>query len=281
MNLLLMWISTIIISKGMNYITIGRMFKDIYGNGYKINFKKFIEMSNSFNDNKSKIRQYIMFLNIYDSINMGMNYLKDPNAVINFFFMNDSLDEMNKKEKELYEEKPSLIRAMYISELSELSDEKKIRDNLEFKDIIKINYKDKGRTSFILEFYDSNNKIIVDRINIKTDVMSNMNDNSYGSFIVSKLKFIKKIVNHPIKKERLVKYLRRLNRKDNIEIIEERINVKDENKKLNNNSKLVKHSDLTMSDVAFDKTYDVREYIDSVIDRKPMTLEMKRRNNNE
>ena len=40
MNILLFWLGTVVFSKAMNFVTVLRIFKDIYGSGYKINFEK-------------------------------------------------------------------------------------------------------------------------------------------------------------------------------------------------------------------------------------------------
>ena len=280
MQILLLWLTTIVVSKGMNYITLGRILKDIYENGYKINIKKLVEMSNMFN-NTSKIRQYIMFLNIFDAINMGMTYIKDPNAVLNFFFMNDALDEMNEEEKKMYSEKPNMIRALYISALADEKENIKnnIIENNGLKDTIKVLYKDRGKTSINLEYNSVNNKIKVDKINIITDIKSNESKEDYASFIINSFKVYRKIANYPIKKERLIKYIKLVNKKEKIEIIEEKINVSEEEKRLEECSKVVKHDGLILSDVSHNKSNNYSEVVNSnaeEIEEKPVVLTRKK-----
>ena len=211
MNILLTWLTTIIISKSMNFITISRIFKDIYGSGYKINIKRFMEMSSKMNDNNYKIRQFIPLLNIFDSLKMGSDYLTKKDEIINFFFVNDSLEEMNNDEKDSYNNKPTLINALLISEKANEKEEKKEKlleeQKQKYYKAIRINYLKRGNTHFCLKYKENNNKIIVNGIDVRTDLEKTDDYSEYSNFIFDKIKGIKKYVGLPISKKRFIKIL--------------------------------------------------------------------------
>ena len=282
MNILLTWISTIIISKVMNVITVSRILKDIYYSGYKINST---EMKKIKVNNTNKIRNYIMFLNIFDSINMGIKYLNNQNEMINFLFVNNSLEEMTKEEKESFRKKPTIINAILISENTKKNEEIKIDKESELKNIIKISFLDKGSTSFSLSYIKLNSeKIKVNEVVIRTDLINNLDStDEYMLFIVKELRAINKILDIPIKKERIIKYINRINKKIRINISEEVVNKKEEESFYKNNTKASISKKYKISDPFFDKkenTYVTNNQEEEKKNEQVVLGLNKRRNNN-
>jgi len=277
MNILFLWITTIIVSRGMNLITTFKIFKDIYGSGYKINIKKISELDDILNsDNVNKYRRYIMFLNIFDAFKFGMEYIKNPNDILNYFFMNDSIEEMDKEEIEMYNKKPNIVNALYISELSKEKEEKKEEEKIINRDSIILRFNNKGKTYFQIIYSNTENeKIKIKDINVRTDLLNNFYDDNYSTFVFEELKSIKKVSKFPIKKQRLIKYLRRLNRKESIDIFEEKVNMNDLNDMIKNNSKATRYSNLYISDVLFDGNKQELEE-ENLENNEVVRLEMRR-----
>ena len=194
MNLLLFWLGTIVVSKVMNFITAARIFRDIYGNGYKINFDNFVEMYNNITTEeqrrKEKIESYIPILNIFKAMIAGTTYVSNPDAVLNFFFTSDALEDMTKEEKEKYNEKPGFFRAMMISAGTMNDEIEKQKEKV--RKVIRVNYDDFDETYIDFVYVDlPNGKIQIYEKLVRTNSISNSKDKNYSNFIYSQVrKFI-------------------------------------------------------------------------------------------
>jgi len=116
MELLFTWLSSTIISYGINIINKLKMFKDIADDGYKINMEKYRNIPF---ENKNNVFKRIIFLipiiNILSSMKDSFEYLNYKEATIFKLKLYGALDDMSLDEKNKYQKKPFGIYAYYMS----------------------------------------------------------------------------------------------------------------------------------------------------------------------
>jgi len=117
MEILIIWIGTIIASFQMQMCTVSKMLKDIADNGYKIDIKKATELSNQLNPDAAKINLISFLIPIYNIVSVlerGMLYNNVRNTIIDRLKVIDCLASMSKEEEEEYKKKPTALNAIQI-----------------------------------------------------------------------------------------------------------------------------------------------------------------------
>lgn len=132
MELLIMWIGTVLASFGMELVNEMRMFKDAADNGYKIDIKKLAEFGEQMNPNGKKF-SYIQFLipilNFAGVIQRTMQYNNVRPMILTQLDIMDSLIEMTKDEVAQYQANPTGLNALILTVKAGIQDGKTISFN--------------------------------------------------------------------------------------------------------------------------------------------------------
>jgi len=126
MELLIIWILTIIASVAMELSSELRIFKDVADNGYKIDVKRISELANQINPNASKVTLMsllIPIVNIMGVLQRTMIYNNARNMIIDQLSVLDSLIPMTKEEEEEYKKNPSTMNALFLNIKSQVENE--------------------------------------------------------------------------------------------------------------------------------------------------------------
>jgi uncharacterized protein YbcV (DUF1398 family) len=118
MELLIIWILTIIASVVMELSSELRIFKDVADNGYKIDVKKISELASQINPNASKVTLMSLLIpvvNIMGVFQRTMIYNNVRHMILDQLSVLDSLIPMTKEEEEEYKKNPSAFNAIYIN----------------------------------------------------------------------------------------------------------------------------------------------------------------------
>lgn len=145
LQLLILWVSTYLISKGVDVSLVLRMFKDVADCGYKLKIKRLSDFVNSAQpkqEQKTFIIKLIPVLNVLYSFKNMIDYSNFRAQFLDELNVLDCVEEMTSKEKELYEKKSTGLAAMVISLINEISS-KKINDKS--KEIITITFNENGQ----------------------------------------------------------------------------------------------------------------------------------------
>lgn len=152
MELLIMWIVTIIASVSMEVANELRMFKDAADNGYKIDIKAISDFAKQVNPNASKATMMSLLVpvvNILGVLQRTMMYNNARSTILDQLSVIDSLIKMTKEEEDEYKKNPTTLNAIYIT----------ARDNSE-SNLTKISYLD-GNEKSIISFRTENDNIIL------------------------------------------------------------------------------------------------------------------------
>ena len=133
---LLFWFASIILTYGLSFSLIIKMFKDIADTGYLIDLKILSKVSDKMHDIKSKnnsisleknndilfddIKQLIPLYNIMDIFYNAALYLKCKNELLNELSVLGCLKEMNEAERYYYNKKKGGIRALVLPFIIEI-----------------------------------------------------------------------------------------------------------------------------------------------------------------
>lgn len=134
---LIFWIGTIITSFSMKIMYELRMYKDLADAGYKFNSQKLSKLEKELNPKATKntlLSMLIPMFNIMQVLQTTIQYNNTKSTVLNQFNIMGVLEEMNAKEKEDYQEKPTGINAFIVPikfkiRLSEATVEKIVYEN--------------------------------------------------------------------------------------------------------------------------------------------------------
>lgn len=115
MELLIIWLTTIIISFEIETISFLRMCKDLADNGYKFNLKKIVELKNQINPRELKYKQILKFIpifNILNELSIMFQYNNNKSLLIDNFRIFNMIEEFTDLEKEEYLKKPTMLNAL-------------------------------------------------------------------------------------------------------------------------------------------------------------------------
>lgn len=118
MELLIMWLGTVVASFGMEIANEMRMFKDVADNGYKIDIKRLAEFSKQMNPNGTKttlLSLLIPILNIAGVLQRTMQYNNARPMILTQLDVMDTLVDMTKEEQEQYQAKPTGLNALVLT----------------------------------------------------------------------------------------------------------------------------------------------------------------------
>lgn len=121
MEIIILWISSIIISIVLEIKNELRIFKDVADNGYKIDINRLDEISKQINPNATKATLYSLllpFLNLKGVCERTIQYNNIRPFILDQLSVLDSLIPMTKEEEKKYNEKPSSINALAVSVIS-------------------------------------------------------------------------------------------------------------------------------------------------------------------
>jgi hypothetical protein len=118
MEILIIWIGTIVTSFGMEMANELRMFKDAADSGYKIDTQGLFEFLKQINPNETKVTLMSLLIpgaNIVSVLQRTVQYNNSRPMLLSQLSVIDSLIPMTKEEKENYKKKPSALNALIIS----------------------------------------------------------------------------------------------------------------------------------------------------------------------
>lgn len=102
MTYILIWLSTILISLGMDIILIKQITKDLADKGYLSDFK--------YKSNNIQIRKLIPIINVITSFLIGSSYMTNKEKSLNSLIMTNELLKMTAEEKEIYQNRPTAMK---------------------------------------------------------------------------------------------------------------------------------------------------------------------------
>ena len=146
-ELLMGWLTTIVISGTIDSISISTIIKYIYDSGYKFNIERINELNDEITDdcseesgyNQSKIETLIPLWNITKSYYFGYQCVQSKDKVITLLLAMNAIERMNKEELEEYNKRPNVIHALRLSFKDEENKNGKVIIN-EFDKGIRVDY---------------------------------------------------------------------------------------------------------------------------------------------
>lgn len=120
MSIILIWLSSIIITKGMKLITGLKIFKDIGNEGYKFKYDSISEFKV---DEYNKYFDLIPFYNILNIMMISSQYINNKDFTLSQFCNLDLLEEMNDEEKKIFQKRPNGMTVIYLTALSKIKEE--------------------------------------------------------------------------------------------------------------------------------------------------------------
>ena len=171
-EIILLYLTTILVSKAIDTYNILVRMKDLTDAGYKLKNDRIIEDMHK----ELKVRAdywYIPFYNMYDSLACFYDYISNDKSMLLYQeYKYDRVEELNPREKKKYEENPSMLNAYLLEYKMEnirsksnsisLSDGSKIFYTMDSEEGIKFvdcigpsQYRDeKQLTSYLLDGYE-------------------------------------------------------------------------------------------------------------------------------
>ena len=195
MGLLWLWITTIVISKSMDAITVCRIAKDLAADGYKLKPNKFKEINSDLIgiDSESKIKKYrslIPFFNVYSSIYTGLFYVTNKGEILDQLYLLDCIERMDKDEEEEYKNNPSAFTALRIANRDKKMFEQyePLKDKTKSKAVcVEYNKDTKVRFLILYQNLDKKGRIKVDEIRIFIDKELISNKEEYNTLLKGEL----------------------------------------------------------------------------------------------
>ena len=252
MGLLLVWISTIIVSKTMDVITTFKIIKDLADEEYKIKPDKLSTLKDELNNNDesifNKLKSYIPFVNIFNSMLNGLDYACNKGQTLDQMYLLDVIERMDKEEIEEYNKKPSTIRALLITNKDKRKTDsfKPLMDDNKSKAIC-IDYEKENKFRLLLLYHNLDNKgrIKIDEMRISVSEKMIENKEEYDNLVKSELARIHKLSTRKvIVVDKFIKKLYKCKHKEYMSIGEtivdkkfesEEENIKEKGEKLNIN----------------------------------------------
>lgn len=117
MEFLIIWLSTVAVSFGMEIANELRMFKDVADAGYKIDIRRLSDLSKQLNPNASKATLLSMLIPIFNIMQVFQRAVQYNNArpmILDQLNVMDALEEMSEIENQEYQKKPTGLNALLI-----------------------------------------------------------------------------------------------------------------------------------------------------------------------
>lgn len=117
MEFLIIWLSTVAVSFGMEMANELRMFKDVADAGYKIDIRRLSDLSKQLNPNASKATLLSMLIPIFNIMQVFQRTVQYNNArpmILDQLNVMDALEEMSEIENQEYQKKPTGLNALLI-----------------------------------------------------------------------------------------------------------------------------------------------------------------------
>lgn len=130
MEVLIIWLGTVVASFGMEMANAMRMFKDVADNGYKIDINRLAEFVKQMNPDGFKttlMSLLIPMLNIVSVFKKTIQYNNVRPMILAQLDVIDSLEKMTKDEEEQYNVNPTSLNALFITIKSEKNKNKAIK----------------------------------------------------------------------------------------------------------------------------------------------------------
>ena len=137
-NLLMICGSTYVVSFFMLLVLVGKLFKILADNGYRINMEKLKKHDDS-RSSQLVTLIYIPFINIIFSMIITLKTIQEIDAVLNSFDIMDGIEELTEKEMEEYQKNPNMFNALIQNVMSNKNlDEKehKIENKTDLDEVI-------------------------------------------------------------------------------------------------------------------------------------------------
>ncbi len=122
MEFLLFYLATVGAGYFMTLSTMFKMVRDIGDSGYKLNAKKFSELSSMISPEQKKINTITRFLplvNILAAFKAGVDYVNNRDDILYELSLLNAIEEMTDKEKEEYSKHPTALKCFLITIESE------------------------------------------------------------------------------------------------------------------------------------------------------------------
>jgi len=123
MELMILWIITIVLSFIFDIKNRFRIFKDVADEGYKININRMSELNKDINPDQTKITYLsllVPFINLVIVIDKILKYNESRPMILEQLSVMDALDEMTDYEKEEYKKHPTSFNAFLTPIKSEI-----------------------------------------------------------------------------------------------------------------------------------------------------------------
>lgn len=123
MEFLIIWLSTVAVSFGMEMANELRMFKDVADAGYKIDIRRLSDLSKQLNPNASKATLLSMLIPIFNIMQVFQRTVQYNNArpmILDQLNVMDALEEMSEIENQEYQKKPTGLNAAFVTLKSEI-----------------------------------------------------------------------------------------------------------------------------------------------------------------
>ena len=112
MQFLIIYLSTILISKFGDFLLTTNFIKDVASAGYLVDYKRLKEFDGVFPN--SKLIKYIPLINVLSTLEAAVNYNNHKSEILTQMSVMGLLEEMTEEEKKEFNEKPTFMRAMRI-----------------------------------------------------------------------------------------------------------------------------------------------------------------------
>ena len=153
MELVLIYLGTVIASFILELDNGFQMFKDVADAGYKIDIDKMSEFMNKIRNNQkqeSLLRIFVPIYNVLRAMQIRMQYIQQRFLVLDQLNVMDCIEEMTEAEKIEYSKKPTGLNAILIP----------LKANIEISNAIKIELKDEGTIWYKFEEKTNEIKIV-------------------------------------------------------------------------------------------------------------------------
>ena len=137
MELVLIYLGTVIASFILELDNGFQMFKDVADAGYKIDIDKMSEFINKMRNNQkqeSLLRIFVPIYNVLRAMQIRMQYIQQRFLILDQLNVMDCIEEMTESEKIEYAKKPTGLNALLIP----------LKSSVEISKAIKIELKDEG-----------------------------------------------------------------------------------------------------------------------------------------
>jgi len=153
MEIVLVYLSTVIMSFIFELDNGFTMFKDVADAGYKIDIDRMTEFTNKIKNSKntnSLLRILIPFYNVFIAMQLRMQYNQQKFAMLDQLNVMDCIEEMTEAEKIEYAKKPTGLNAIMIP----------LKSSIQASKAIKIEIKDEGTLWYIFDDKTKEIKIV-------------------------------------------------------------------------------------------------------------------------